>query len=200
MTGDPKQYDALLLFGKIARKHRFVLPDDLEECLAIQEKLRLIGGEKKLGEVLVDQGYLTADHVTWILGRQGTEIVPEEASLFGDLAVLNGFVRRGAVDKALKTQKKDLKRGSTFLRIGELLVGDGEMTPQEREAILSLQSRLRAGKEGAAKPPRAPAFLVLEAGPMARSPWGRVILILAVILILVVLFGLIFWAAWNAGN
>lgn len=161
--------DSMLLFGRIARKHRFVLPHDLEECLVIQEKLRLMGGSRRLGDILIDQGYLTPDHVTWVLARQArTEPAPPLGSRFGEIAVLNGLAPRGAVQRALKAQAREAKKATTR-KIGEILVADGMLEPSEKFAILALQARVRSTEQEALSHAEAAPILVLEAGSMHRA-------------------------------
>ncbi|MHC4599137.1 MAG: hypothetical protein ACYS47_09040 [Planctomycetota bacterium] len=195
MKGKAKKSDAHLLFGRIARKHRFVLPDDLEECLIIQQKLRLMGGEKRLGEVLIDQGYLSEEHVLWVLKRQRGkgETFPAETIRFGDLASLNGFVRPAAVDKALKVQRKAAKKGEP-LRIGEILVAGGEMTPTERDAILAVQKRLRGDGESLPNEEEVGRVLLLEAGTIRRRPWRPIAAALAVGVLLAALAAVLAFA------
>jgi hypothetical protein len=189
MRGTPNP-EAMLLFGRIARRHRFVLPEDLEECLGIAEKLRMMGLSKRLGEILVDQGYLSDDHVRWILQRQDPAgPVPPEASRFGDLAVLNGFVAARVVQRGLKAQRKGAKKGPA-LRIGEVLVGEGSMRAPDRDAILALQQRLRAAT-GTGADPGAPPFLLLEAPAL---PKRRRLLLAALVALL--LLGLAAFAAF----
>jgi hypothetical protein len=197
MKGKAKKSDVYLLFGKIARKHQFVLPDDLDECLIIQQKLRLMGGKLRLGEVLMDQGYLTNEHVMWILKRQfgsGRDL-PEDATQFGALATVNGFIARIAVDRALKTQRKAAKKGEN-LRIGEILVAGGEMTPPERDAILMLQKRIRGVKDGADREEGSAKVLLLEEERVRKRRWrpivaallmGAVLAVLAVLLAFAIL-------------
>ncbi|MHC4779701.1 MAG: hypothetical protein ACYTFG_14090 [Planctomycetota bacterium] len=195
MKGKAKKDEAFLLFGRLARKHRFVLPDDLEECLIIQQKLKLMGGRKRLGEVLIDQGYLTDEHVLWVLKRQrgGGETYPTETTLFGDLAAVNGFIRPMAVEKALKVQRKESKRGES-LRVGELLVARGEMTPPERDAVLALQERLRGAgpvleaEEGSAR------VLLLEEESVRRRQWRPIAAALLVGILLAALAAVVAFA------
>jgi hypothetical protein len=195
MKGKAKKNDAHLLFGRIARKHRFVLPDDLEECLIIQQKLRLMGGAKRLGEVLIDQEYLSEEHVLWILKRQRGqgEVFAPETTRFGELASLNGFVRPAAVDKGMKVQRKAAKKGES-LRIGEILVAGGEMTPTERDAILTLQKRLRGDGEPLVDEEGAGKVLLLEAGRIPRRPWRPIAAALAVGVFLAVLAAVLAFA------
>lgn len=179
--------EAKLLFGRIARKHRFVLPEDLEECVAMSERLRMMGLAKRLGEILADQGYLSADHVQWILERQSLDapLAPEDTR-FGDLAVLNGFVPPGHVDRALRAQQKEARRGET-LRIGEILVAEGIMRAADRDAVLALQRRVRAAPAGAPAetpaPAQAPSFLLLEATRPRKSRTVLAVLVAAALLL-----------------
>jgi len=188
MKGKAKKNDAYLLFGKIARKHQFVLPDDLEECLIIQQKLRLMGGELRLGEVLIDQGYLTNEHVMWILKRQwgSGEELPEDTTRFGVLAATNAFISQVALERALKMQRKVARKGDG-LRIGEILVAGGEMTPPERDAIVKLQKRLRGVGETAEKEDGGVRVLLLEEERVRKRQWRPIVAALLMGVVLAVL-------------
>ena len=121
------------------------------------------------------------------------EVFPSETTRFGDLATLNGFVRPAAVDKALKIQRKAAKKGEP-LRIGEILVAGGEMTPTERDAILALQKRLRGDGETSPEEEGSGRVLLLEAGRIPRRHWRPVAAALAVGVLLVALAAVLAFA------
>ena len=51
-----------LSFGQIAIREQFVSPDRVLECLEIQRKLQGLDVEsKRIGEILIEKGYLTQD-------------------------------------------------------------------------------------------------------------------------------------------
>jgi hypothetical protein len=194
MSGPPKTPEALQLFGRLLRKHRFVLADDLEECLVIQQKLRLMGGAKPLGEVLLDQGYLTLEHVAWILKRQTEGLpLPREETMFGDLAVANDFASVASVEKALRTQKKEVKKGNPR-RIGEIIVSDDDMSPPQRDALLLLQGRVRGETGRFVDAPPDPTCLVLEESPAHARRWRPMAVALVAGLILMLLAILVAFA------
>lgn len=197
MHGERTSSDAFLLFGRIARKHRFVLPEDLQECLGIQERLELMGGRMRLGEVLSDQGYMGVEHVVWILGRQRLDApCTPEKSLFGDLAVRNGFIPPAAVARALKRARRGTGRDG--MRIGEVLVAQGEMAARERDAILLLQRRLREGAVLDAGMEREPKrFLLLEEGPVRRSRIRRIAAAAVLGILLAVLAAIVAFAVFQ---
>ncbi len=59
-------------FGALAIKLGFTTLDKLDECLGMQERLRALGvAPKKLGELMVEKGYLTAEQVRRIFQHQG---------------------------------------------------------------------------------------------------------------------------------
>jgi hypothetical protein len=156
----------------------------------------MMGGSKRLGDVLMDQGYLTEDHVKWILSRQGGKIpLAKDTTLFGDLCVTNEFVKIPAVARALKIQRKESKKGDAR-RIGEILVAEDEMSPADRDAILLLQERLRGNQGAKAKKRGTRSVLVLEAGQPSRRNWRPIAAaafagILILVLVLLIAFAVL---------
>ncbi|MCK4909081.1 MAG: serine/threonine protein kinase [Planctomycetes bacterium] len=63
-----------LSFGKLAVQLEFVTREQLAECTKIQRKIKELGVEpKKLGEVLLDKGYVTEKQVNHIFRVQGVK-------------------------------------------------------------------------------------------------------------------------------
>lgn len=61
-----------LLFGTIAVQLGYTTPERVEESSSIQQKIKELGIQpKKLGEVMIDKGYLTDDQVKHIFRIQG---------------------------------------------------------------------------------------------------------------------------------
>jgi serine/threonine-protein kinase len=61
-----------LLFGTIAVQLGYTTPERVEECSKIQQKIKEFGiSSKKLGEIMVDKGYLTEGQVKHIFRVQG---------------------------------------------------------------------------------------------------------------------------------
>jgi hypothetical protein len=69
------------LFGRIALHNKLLTPEQLRECLEIKHHY---GADKKLGEILVEKGYLTGSNIRAILdtqnkylGGSGTMDIPD---------------------------------------------------------------------------------------------------------------------------
>jgi hypothetical protein len=55
-------------FGEVALEKKFVSPDQLYEALTLQARAKVeTGAEKLLGQVLIEQGYMTAEQVREVL-------------------------------------------------------------------------------------------------------------------------------------
>ncbi|MHC5039577.1 MAG: serine/threonine protein kinase [Planctomycetota bacterium] len=64
-----------LTFGQIAIAYNFVQPDQVLDCVLVQKKMKELGIQpKKLGEIMVEKGFITqpqADTIFRIQGREG---------------------------------------------------------------------------------------------------------------------------------
>jgi len=64
----PRLKDRYKFFGEVALEKKFVTTDQLYEALTLQARAKVEGrGEKLLGQVLLELGYLTEDHVRQVL-------------------------------------------------------------------------------------------------------------------------------------
>jgi hypothetical protein len=188
--------DALLLFGNLALRHHYVHRADLKECLGIQERMAMMGGAKRIGEILVDQEYLEPSHVTALLRRQELQRPPEEAfSRFGFLGVVNGLLDERDIRKALRLQAKFEKEKGMRPHIGEMLMIAGVLTLAERDALLACQRRVRRQCE-AEHPPQVTDrdLLLIEIAKIQRQSRVRgtlivLLLVLAAVASILALFG-----------
>jgi uncharacterized protein len=62
---------------------------------------------------------------------------------FGSIAIRKGFINKSVLSLALEEQENNLKNKNKVTHIGELLVGAGLLTDQQRDYILKLQKRIR---------------------------------------------------------
>lgn len=181
------ELDALLLFGNVALRHHYLYRHELEECLGIQERMRLIGGAGPIGSILVDQGYLEPEHVRSILGRQKTPgPSAPELTRFGFLAKANAFLSDKDIDRALGLQKRYLDERDHRLHLGEMLVVQGLLTVAERDALLAAQRRLRGEETPAALDHADGETLLLELTGLERRTGLRGAVTLALLAALAV--------------
>ncbi|MCX7805305.1 MAG: protein kinase, partial [Planctomycetota bacterium] len=129
------------LFGTMAVRGHFVLPEQVEECLAIQRSLEAAGKKvPRLGEILAAKGYMTPDQVRAVLEGQHSL----KGGLFGEIAIRWKFCLPDAVEACLKIQREADARGERPKRLGELLVERGALRPHQVHAILQAQGKRMA--------------------------------------------------------
>jgi len=127
-----------LLFGRLACSGKFVTEEQIAECVALQEKYREKGGNvPRLGELLAMKGYMAPEQVRAVLDGQHTR----REGLFGEIAVRWRFIERDELDDALKFQNEMDAAGKHRARIGEILVGRGELQPHQVRAVLDAQGK-----------------------------------------------------------
>jgi eukaryotic-like serine/threonine-protein kinase len=127
-----------MLFGRLASVGRFVTEEQIAECVELQDKYREKDAEvPRLGELLSMKGYMTAEQVRAVLdGQYG-----RREGLFGEIAIRWCFLKREALDGALKFQRDMDAAGKHRARIGEILVGRGEIQEHHVRAILDAQGK-----------------------------------------------------------
>lgn len=140
-----------LLFGRIVERSGLARPEDIAECLDIQEK----HPGRPLGEILVDRGYLTRNQLQQVLDIQAqtfetthkdTQLRLKE-SLFGQLVLLKRFARSGDVHECLRLQQK-LREQGQHVFLGELLVMKSRMSASQVAEILRAQNKMLLFCEG----------------------------------------------------
>jgi hypothetical protein len=131
------------LFGEVAVRLFLLTRRDLDRGLLAQKKARDAGGTPNLGEVLEGLGLLGADQVAAVLRAQQIYDENNVETLYGRLAIKNGFVTEKDIEVAVKIQQRVGQR----LRIGEILVKKSYMTWEQHESILRAQERILMGIE-----------------------------------------------------
>lgn len=126
------------LFGEIAVRLFMTTRRDLDRALRAQREARAAGGDPSLGEVMVGLEILTKEQVQAVLKAQTVYDETSVETLYGKLAVKNGFITQGDLDRALSVQDRTGRR----LRIGEVLVKKGYVSWEQHEALLRAQERI----------------------------------------------------------
>ena len=105
-TGSKKDYS----FGQVAIRENICSFEQVKECLDIQSKLRGLGVEpKKLGDILVEKGYMTPDQVAHIAKLQA-----QTAQGGGKLAIpgyeMISKIGQGAMGSVYKAKQLSMDR------------------------------------------------------------------------------------------
>ncbi|MHC5055799.1 MAG: hypothetical protein ACYTKD_13900, partial [Planctomycetota bacterium] len=113
----------------------------VDEVLREQREGRDGGGEApRIGEMLVEKGLLTREQLRLVLRVQLQRMPSEGHLLFGRIASAKRLAPRGAVDRALDAQSREILAGGDVRRLGEILVAAGDMRPADVEAVLAYQA------------------------------------------------------------
>ena len=134
--------DQDLLFGSIAINQKYCTQAQLDEGLRIQA-----GSQDRLplGQILVDEGFLTRQQHSDILAIQRKILttldpvrqVSKETILLGKLAVREGLVKEEDLNVCLRLQAKAGEKRS----LGEILVERKLLTPAQLKGLLAKQSK-----------------------------------------------------------
>jgi len=134
-----------LLLGRIALRNRFITEEQLKEALKVQAESSI---RRRLGDILVELGYLKREQLALILRAQGRRLderdrrlrAPKRDVLFGAIAVKLGMITREQLDEALRKQAELRERGED-VPLGKILVLDGFLTLSQVRTILSYQRK-----------------------------------------------------------
>lgn len=132
------------LFGQIAVSTGMVREEHVLRCLEIQKA----SPGRRLGAILVDEGYLDLEQIRYLVATQaerlllGEEEVPAELDdvLFGQIMVAKGFASRKQVDEAIEEQAKIAKLKIRF-RLGEILIQKGYASSRDVKQALEVQKK-----------------------------------------------------------
>lgn len=131
-----------ILFGAIAVQEGLLTPAQLEEALARQMASK---PPRKIGELLVERGALTAAQVDIILDIQRINIAdrmeaPDAGGLFGQIAVQSGFVTADQVNECVRAQQESAAGGAPTM-IGQLLLQRGYLKYDQFIEVLARQEK-----------------------------------------------------------
>ena len=135
------------LFGRIALFFGYVSPDQLKD--AIQEQMLSGDGEdKKLGEILMDQGHLTRIEVDEVLQNQQFSLsrphqhlpTAMNEALLGQLARKYEYITDAQLNDVLREQAIKRETGE-HKRIGEVMVEKEYMSPEDIIMVLHMQKQ-----------------------------------------------------------
>src|SRR5688572_7335273 len=135
-TGDDR------LLGSLAVREGFVSAQQVEECVALQ---KAGPAPRKLGEILIEKGYITPERLASILDIQTRQVRivaadPARGGLFGQIALDLGFVPAERVEQALQEQAVLSRSGSPAM-LGQILLRKGWLQTGQFLEILKVQRR-----------------------------------------------------------
>ena len=125
------------LFGTLAVRYHFVLPQQVNEAIELQQRYQQSGQTvPRLGEILAQRGYMTNDQVRAVLKGQ----TANGSVRFGEVAIALQFCPDSEVESALIVQN-EIKACGGHQRLGEILVARGKLRPHQVHAVLQAQGK-----------------------------------------------------------
>ncbi|MCK6473862.1 MAG: protein kinase [Planctomycetes bacterium] len=126
------------LFGTLAVRGHFVLPEQVDEALKLQKQYESNGQRvPRLGELLSHLGYMTPEQVRAVLQGQG----PQAKGLFGEIGIRWQIFTKADIEAALSTQRELKGAGEAPMRIGQVLLTRGKIKAHQIRAILQAQGK-----------------------------------------------------------
>ncbi len=108
-TSSPAKQD--YSFGQVAIRENFCTFEHVKECLDIQSKLRGLGIEpKKLGEILIEKGYLTPEQAVQIAKSQVQQIAGPSSKLAVPGYEIVSKIGQGAMGSVYKARQISMDR------------------------------------------------------------------------------------------
>lgn len=132
-----------LLFGQIAVEKGFCAQDDVTSAVGVLISRAVRGDNVNLGTIMIELGLITREQVEDVVTTQQITRIRKEDSTFGKLAVYHDFCNDDDIEFARTLQDDFASRGKPVPRIGEILVKHGRIKPQERDAVISMQFRIK---------------------------------------------------------
>lgn len=135
-----------LLFGKIALERGYISQDDLQDCIAYQER----NPSKQLGWIMVHKGYLNDDKLKELLSlqKEAIDVQFKEGSfdknsiLFGRFLVQKELVTEYQVNECLRIQARMAELGITPVpHISQILLKRGYIDQKKLHTAQLLQNQ-----------------------------------------------------------
>ncbi|MHC4661563.1 MAG: protein kinase domain-containing protein [Planctomycetota bacterium] len=144
-TEETREIRPELLFGKVALEYGFTTRDRVIECAREQETVRR---DRKIGEIMVEKGYLSDEEVATILDlqRKSLELPMDETKqrkdqiLFGRLLIAEGLITEEQLRDALKEKTRREQLGQK-VQLGQILVEGGFLTVDQAQDMLFKQGK-----------------------------------------------------------
>jgi hypothetical protein len=130
------------LFGRLCIDRDLVSMAELESALDDQRRLKSLGIDRPIGELLVARGVLSRDDAESVAAQQA-RIDPEQADVaFAHLAETAGLVDSHRLMRAMSRQRALWRETSALPSLAFVLLEDGDLTVGQVDALVQLMQRL----------------------------------------------------------
>ncbi|MBI4776016.1 MAG: DUF342 domain-containing protein [Deltaproteobacteria bacterium] len=152
------QEDTQLAFAKFALKSETITKEQLIEAYLFKKKQKEAGRDVHLGDILVEKNMISQERLESLVTAQAFSETRTLDGKFGEIAVQMGFAKQKDVEAAREVQARLFEATKSVAQLGDIMVGDGIITDDQRDAILSAQHRPnRPSHTGRAQPEESKA-------------------------------------------
>ncbi len=166
-------------FVRALVENRLVRKPQIDRCLEIRDRLRSVGIEMNLGEVLCAQGCLASAELEVLSRLQanrredgpGTDTeapseMPEtDFGKIGAIVVANRLLTPAQVQECLNTQRAAASVGIQ-MKLGEVMSRKGHLSPEILDSVLAIQRAQRKRRRIVLSPPAATFLASLAVGAL----------------------------------
>lgn len=131
-----------ILFGSIAVALGRVTPEQVAECLRIQEQWAALGVRKLIGQVLREKGYLDEKGIREVLRAQGYKEKRLESKDYARIAMECGFATHEQLTACLAEQKDAYRQGQGMRSLGRFLLDKGYLDAHQHESVMRAVNRV----------------------------------------------------------
>jgi uncharacterized protein len=122
--------------GKLAVKYKLMSSEQLNSALSIQSAMAAKGKNASFETILLENKMLSSQHLQLLNLTMDFWEVSQVAKEFGAFAVEKGVVSQANVEKALQKQAVLFKESKTIKSMKDLLVEEGLLTNEDRDALV----------------------------------------------------------------
>ena len=137
-----KTKDSELLIIKLAIKYGIADKDQLISALPGYREQKLEDASLDIGSYLIRLKLITEKQLQFLQSVVKMSEVSDQDRNFGIIAIKNNFISQFHVKKALQYQSRLFKKSYEIRLIGDILVEWDQILPEQRDAILSRQTRI----------------------------------------------------------
>lgn len=134
------------ILKKLALKHRFISDGQIREVLLFQQQERAQGRSSSIGDILIDKGMISRKQLEFLQLTKMFLLMRQPDYPFAKVAIKSCLITQEQIDGVLQLQAKIFKDTRTFKPLGDLLVEEGLLTSQKRDAIQTMLERIKNKK------------------------------------------------------
>ena len=113
--------------------------EQIEDCLRLQADLVSFGSPRGMSEIFIERELLTQEQLDEILTAYAASELQRHNSLFSRIALGAGVLHRDGLREAQTLQRDLVSKGQNPMRLDELLLQHGLLTPSMVDVILRAQ-------------------------------------------------------------